>query len=175
MIIYTLYILKKNLCVCILLLVLIFSSCKDKRKPVEVQSHSQETGKLIEYYKKNNWAYPIEIVTDSIKYSGSNKNIIISPDSLKALFIKWYYSDKILDVHRKGGTVIYDIRIKWLSKSKAFINCSVDFYTEGEIKNGMVAPMEGQAIIENKFLRQREAAVLILENSSLAFSKWQRW
>lgn len=52
--------------------------------------------------------------------------------------------------------------------------CRVDFYREGEIKGGSVAPVEGHGIVENKFLRQREIAVFIFNRDSLTFLNWKQ-
>jgi len=150
--------------------VLVSSLCNSCNTKLETSSQNSQ---LTQYYSKKNWSFPIEISLDSLQYPESTDNkLAFNKDSLKKLFLNWYYSDSIFRKY-DSTVVISRVSIKTTKQLKPLISCFVDFYSPGEIKDGAVAPVEGHAIIENKFLRQREIAYLTLENSKLIFLHWQ--
>lgn len=147
-------------------------------KPKSNQSFSKEKGnsKLFQYYKKNNWQYPIEIDASKIKY---DKNIEIdntlSPSVLKQKIFNWCVFDSILAKHFNDEAIrIYDIGLTTIKDPKYMLTCRIDFYREGDIIDGAVSPVEGHGIVENKFLRQKEIAIFFLNNDTLTFSNWKQ-
>jgi hypothetical protein len=145
-------------------------------KANESRDKEQEGSELILYYKKNNWEYPIEIDTSAIRY---DKNIEIGnkliPAVLKQKIFDWCVSDSILAKHSNDQSIrIYAVNLSPVNKFKHRLTCRIDFYREGEIKDGAVAPVEGHGIVENKFLRQKEIAVFILDHDTLIFSNWKQ-
>lgn len=165
---------KKWTCLLILFLTTHLMSCNPKEN--ESRNKEQKGSELLLYYKKNNWQYPVEIDTTAIRYDKSieTDNKLI-PAVLKQKIFDWCVSDSILDKHYNDQSVrIYDIDLLPLNKSKYKLTCRIDFYRKGEIKDGAVAPVEGHGIVENKFLRQKEIAVLILDHDTLTFSNWKQ-
>lgn len=149
-------------------------SCKPKEN--ESPNKEQKGSNLFLYYKKNNWHYPIEIDTSAICYDkGIETDNKLTPVGLKQKIFDWCVSDNILAKHPNDQSIrIYDIDLSPVNKSKYKLTCRIDFYREGEIKDGAVPPVEGHGIVENKVLQQKEIAVLILGHDTLTFLNWKQ-
>jgi hypothetical protein len=128
---------------------------------------------LHQFFNKNQWQYPIEINISNIGYENNLQSVQkIDPEILKQKIAGWCKSDSTLIENLSQAVRVYNIIIGLKDSNTYKLTCQVDFYREAEIKDGAAAPVEGHAIIENKFLRQRETAALFINHDSLSFSHW---
>jgi len=160
----------------ILSLVIFVSNCKNKSHKKNQVSIVPVESELMLYFKKNNWQFPIQVDTSRMKVILSNEtqqgNVIFS---IQGKLYEWCISDSIIFKHHANQAIrIHEIVVNEIDKSRFQIMCMIDFYENGEIRNGTVLPVEGHSIIENKFLRQREIAVLMLNHDTLTFSNWKQ-
>jgi hypothetical protein len=152
---------------------LILAACHSNTESTTKQSPKQADTSLVGFFKLKNWQYPIEIDTSAISYPkdlAANKPF--STVSLIRLLLKWYRSDSTFKHYGPAAIVVSEMNIYQHSNLSYELSCRVDFYSKGEMINGVVIPVEGHGIVENKFLRQRETAIFSIVKDTLFFRNW---
>ena len=153
------------------------SHTDEQEKSKEVNNASS---RVMGYFSANSWNFPVDVELDSINYQLANidKKLIQTGERLDTALLRrqlvnWCYVDSLFKRKREG------IKISTINVTEAkplkrewTLNCIVDFYSDGEIRNGAVLPVEGRAIIDNKLLKQRERAYFLLTGGKLKFLKW---
>jgi len=147
-------------------IVINLTGCKPKSGNNTPSSIVSMDSKLMVYYKENRWEYPIEIDTTGIQNGALH---------LKGKLYDWCIADSVLLKHRVDKALrIHSIGLENDRTAKEKVECIIDFYREGEINDGVVVPVEGHSVMENKFLRQRERAVLEFSQDKIVFSHWRQ-
>jgi hypothetical protein len=95
--------------------------------------------------------------------------------SLRQFLLGWCYKDSLFRMGDEGIRLFsFDIKKIKTLKIAYSLSCIVYFYKEGEVRKGIVMPVEGHGIVENKLLVRRERAYFQWKKNQLVFLKWYR-
>jgi hypothetical protein len=154
------------------------NSCKHKQTEHSSSiTPTEKKGTFIdiqEYYLRNHWNYPVEIKIDTIHQEGEQLSgdwaREIDTLVLKKKLSEWAMATFTYNVE---ACLLKQVTVTNESKKALFFYCNIYYYRKRDLSDSnIVAPIEGQGIVENSFYVRSERAYFSYDNQKLKFLHW---